>query len=86
MSLDFQKDGYVIGEAYCNASESHFALLKRSIMGSFHSVSEAHLQRYADEFAFRWNHRMVDDVTRANEIIKAAGGKRFTYRPKTHQA
>lgn len=69
------------GFAHINTAESYFALLKRGIMGSFHSVSEAHLQRYADEFAFRWNHRKVSDTERANEIIKAAEGKRLTYRP-----
>ena len=74
---------YVSGEGFnhVNTAESFFAILKRGIVGSFHSVSEAHLQRYADEFAFRWNHSKVDDETRANEIIKATGGKRLTYRP-----
>ena len=32
-------------------------ILKRGINGSFHSVSEQHLQRYVDEFSFRWNTR-----------------------------
>ncbi|CFX28083.1 transposase [Candidatus Filomicrobium marinum] len=69
-----------IGFKHINTCESYFALLKRGIMGSFHSVSEAHLQRYADEFAFRWNHRKTDDAERANAILKAAEGKRLTYR------
>ena len=80
-SVNHSKDEYVRGKAHVNTAESYFALLKRGIMGSFHSVSEQHLQRYADEFAFRWNHRKIDDVARANEIIKAASGKRLTYRP-----
>ncbi len=52
-------------------------------MGSFHSVSEAHLQRYADEFAFRWNYRIalgIDDNARAAAIINGVEGKRLTYR------
>jgi hypothetical protein len=69
------------GISHIQTAESFFSLLKRGIMGSFHSVSEAHLQRYADEFAFRWNHRLTDDESRANEIIKATAGKRLTYRP-----
>lgn len=80
-SVNHSKDEYVRGKAHVNTAEAFFALLKRGIMGSFHSVSEQHLQRYADEFAFRWNLRLVDDVTRANEIIKAPAGKRLTYRP-----
>ena len=65
---------------HVNTAESYFALLKRGIMGSFHSVSEAHLQRYADEFAFRWNYRKVDDTERTVALVKASGGKRLTYR------
>lgn len=52
-------------------------------MGSFHSVSEQHLQRYVDEFAFRWNTRAslgIEDVERASLTVKAAAGKRLTYR------
>jgi transposase-like protein len=80
-SVNHSRDEYVGKDGeHCNTAESYFALLKRGIMGSFHSVSEQHLQRYADEFAFRWNHRKIDDVSRANEIIKATKGKRLTYR------
>lgn len=74
---------YVRGKAHVNTAESFFALLKRGITGSFHSVSEQHLQRYADEFAFRWNTREAagfDDAERAAAIVKAAEGKRLTYR------
>jgi hypothetical protein len=52
-------------------------------MGSFHSISEQHLQRYVNEFAFRWNHRSslgVEDFQRAAAILKGIGGKRLTYR------
>lgn len=83
-SVNHSKEEYVRDKAHVNTCESFFAIFKRGIMGSFHSVSEAHLQRYADEFAFRWNLRKTDDTTRANEIIKAAGGKRLTYRPTTN--
>lgn len=82
-SVNHSADEYVRGKAHVNTAESYFALLKRGITGSFHSVSEQHLQRYADEFAFRWNHREkagFDDVARANELIKATKGKRLTYR------
>jgi hypothetical protein len=68
---------------HTNTAESFFAILKRGITGSFHSVSEQHLQRYVDEFVFRWNTRSaagVEDFERANRILKAAKGKRLTYR------
>ena len=71
------------GTTHINTAESYFAIFKRGVMGSFHSISEAHLQRYLDEFSFRWNHRQslgVEDDERAAAIIKAAEGKRLTYR------
>ena len=37
----------------CSRPKSFFALLKRGVYGTFHAVSELHLQRYVDEFAFR---------------------------------
>lgn len=73
------KDGVGVQSA-----ESFFAILKRGLNGSFHSVSEKHLQRYVEEFAFRWNTRSslgVEDTQRAEEILKGAEGKRLTYRP-----
>lgn len=72
------------GFAHTNTAESFFAILKRGITGSFHSVSEQHLQRYANEFAFRWNTRSsrgIEDAERAELILKGASGKRLTYRP-----
>jgi hypothetical protein len=71
------------GLAHTNTAEAFFAILKRGVMGSFHSVSEQHLQRYCDEFAFRWNTRSalgIEDTERAALAIKGAKGKRLTYR------
>lgn len=84
-AVNHSKDEYVSkdGKAHTQTVESFFAILKRGINGSFHSVSEAHLQRYVDEFTFRWNHRSalgVEDFERAAAILKGAQGKRLTYR------
>lgn len=76
------------GRAHVNTAEAFFAILKRGVYGSFHSVSEQHLQRYVDEFAFRWNTRSslgIEDAERASLAIRGAAGKRLLYRP-THQA
>lgn len=83
-SVNHSKDEYVGKDGQTtNTVEAFFATLKRGIMGSFHSVSEQHLQRYVDEFAFRWNTRQAlewDDFERAAAILKASQGKRLTYR------
>jgi hypothetical protein len=85
-AVNHSKEEYVSkdGKAHVNTCESFFAILKRGITGSFHSVSEQHLQRYVDEFAFRWNTRSangIEDFERANLLLKVAAGKRLTYRP-----
>jgi transposase-like protein len=62
-----------------NTAESFFALLKRGVYGTFHSVSKQHLHRYCDEFSFRWNQRDVTDGERTDAAIRGAEGKRLTY-------
>jgi transposase-like protein len=66
--------------ACTNTAESFFSLIKRGVMGSFHSVSREHLHRYADEFAFRWNNRGITDGQRMEVAIEQVSGKRLTYR------
>ena len=51
-------------DASTNTAESSFAILKRGIMGIYHSVSKKHLHRYVNEFDFRWNTRKVSDGDR----------------------
>lgn len=48
---------YVRGEVHTNSVEGAFGLFKRGIVGSFHQVSHKHLERYLDEFEFRFNNR-----------------------------
>jgi alkyl sulfatase BDS1-like metallo-beta-lactamase superfamily hydrolase len=63
--------------------------LKRGIFGVFHHVSEAHLQRYLNEFDFRYTHRIargVDDVARADLALLGVKNKRLTYTRTSSQA
>jgi transposase-like protein len=50
-------DQYVNGEAHTNSIEGFWALLKRGIVGQYHQVSAKYLNRYIDEFCFRFNNR-----------------------------
>ena len=68
------------GHVHVNSAESHFALLKRGIYGTFHNISEAHLHRYLAEFDFRANTREMDDGERAAALLANAKGKRLLYR------
>ncbi len=80
-TVNHRKGEYVRGDVYTNTAEGFFALLKRGIYGTFHSVSKHHLHRYVSEFEFRWNHRKIDDDSRTLAAISGAEGKRLTYRP-----
>jgi transposase-like protein len=71
---------YVRDDAHTNTVESHFALLKRGIYGTFHSVSEAHLPLYLAEFDFRANTRDMTDAERQAALLAGARGKRLLYR------
>jgi transposase-like protein len=68
------------GFAHTNTVESHFALFKRGIYGTFHNISEAHLHRYLAEFDFRVNTREMTDGERAAALLAGAKGKRLLYR------
>jgi transposase-like protein len=48
---------WVRGEVHVNTVESVWSHLKRSVVGSYHQLSEKHLQAYVDEFSFRFNNR-----------------------------
>ena len=51
---------YVDGTIHTNTIEGFWALLKRGMFGQSHSVSRKHLQRYVDEFCYRYNLRGVE--------------------------
>lgn len=48
---------YVKGKVHTNGIESFWALLKRGVFGQYHQVSERYLNKYIDEFTFRYNNR-----------------------------
>jgi transposase-like protein len=82
-SVSHARKEYARGDVTSNTAESSFAILKRGLIGTFHSVSEKHLQRYCNEFDFRWNTRQsqgVNDNMRADMALKGIAGKRLTYR------
>ncbi len=79
-TVNHSAEEYVRGSWwYTNTVESYFALLKRGVYGSFHSICEAHLHRYLAEFDFRHNTRYMSDAERGDELLRGAKGKRLMY-------
>jgi hypothetical protein len=66
--------------------ESWIALLKRGIVGSFHHMSEEHIDRYISEFAFRWDNRKATDGERMVRTVEGIGGKRLVYKDTINKA
>lgn len=48
---------YVVGDIHTNSIESAFSLLRRGVIGNFHRISIKHLQKYLNEFTYRFNRR-----------------------------
>lgn len=62
-------DEWVRGKHHTNTIEGFWSHLKRGIKSTHASVSRKHLQRYVDEFAFRFNNR--DDPSQMfNRMLK----------------
>jgi transposase-like protein len=72
---------YVRGVLHTNFAENYFSLLKRGIMGTFHVVGRQHIDRYLNEFSFRWNNRELDDGAQVIRIVRGSEGVRLTYYP-----
>ena len=53
---------YVAGLTHTNSIENFWSLFKRGLVGSFHQISEKHLDRYLNEFCFRFNARNDHDL------------------------
>lgn len=61
-----------------NTIESCFSLFKRGMIGNFHKISIQHLQRYLNEFSYRYNRRKEDAFMET--VARLCGFSPLTYR------
>ena len=76
--VDHTKKEYARGIYYTNSVEGCFSLFDRMVIGIYHYVSPKHLQKYADEFTFRYNSRKDTGCVRFN-LLLANCTNRLTY-------
>ena len=57
LRVDHTKEFVAANGAHTNNIENFWGTLKRGILGIYHHVSAQHLQKYVDEFCFRYNNR-----------------------------
>jgi len=76
---------YVNGNVHTNGLENYWALLKRTISGTYVSVEPFHLFRYLDEQAYRFNNRdkELNDFDRFKLAASQMLGKRLTWNEVT---
>ena len=70
---------YVDGMAHTNGIESFWAAMKRGYYGTYHKLSEKHLDRYVNEFAGRHNQRPLDTIDQMAAMAKGLTDKHLTY-------
>ena len=66
---------YVKGDVHTNSIENFWGIMKRGIYGTYHQVSYKHLQRYCDEFSFRFNSRGIKDNNRFSLSLTKPEGR-----------
>lgn len=66
---------HAVGTIHTNSIEGFWSLLKRGIIGIYHSVSEKHLEKYCNEFNFRYNTRLSSQQNRFDISISQCHGR-----------
>ena len=56
-AVNHSQEVWVVGDVHTNGIENAWSLFKRSIIGAFHKMSEKHMDRYLEEFEWRFNNR-----------------------------
>jgi transposase-like protein len=85
-SVNHGSKEFVNGMASTNTAESFWSHLKRGIDGIYHHVSAKHLQKYCDEYSYRWNTKDMTDGERFEDWFSNINGKRLMYKSLINKA
>jgi transposase-like protein len=65
---------YVRGNVHTNTIEGFWSLFKRGVVGIYHFVSAKHLDKYIDEFEFRYNTKKSTEQNRFDFMLGKTEG------------
>jgi transposase-like protein len=77
-TVNHRRKEYVRGDAHTNTIEGYWSHLKAGLGAIYIKVSKKHLQKYCDEYSFRYNARHMKDYDRFGSWFEICG-KRLTY-------
>ena len=74
------KDGRTAYKINTNSIEGFWSQLKRGINGIYHWASKKHIQRYINEFCYRYNNRLMNDIEIFANWFGGCENKRVYYK------
>ena len=78
-AVDHSKSEYVRGHAHTNTIEGAFSHFDRMVIGVYHNISRKHMQAYANECAYRYNTRKMEQPIRFEDTVLKCSGVRLKY-------
>jgi len=70
---------YGHGDVYTNTIEGFWSIFKKGLVGVYQRASRKHLQRYVDEFCFRYNNREISTNARFDLLLQSSN-RRLKYK------
>ena len=77
-TVNHSQKEYVRGNVHTNTVENAWSLFKRGIVGSYHKLSEKHIDAYLDEFEWRQNNRDNPFIFR-DTLLKLIGSENLPF-------
>lgn len=71
-SVNHSKHGYIVRGVHTNWVESFNSRIRRAIKGVHHRIAGPYLQGYADEFAWREDHRRISNGSQFSLLLRGA--------------
>ncbi len=75
-----KRDDGQVTRIHTNGIENFWSLFSRGLNGIYHAVSPKHLDRYCQEYAYRFNHRHSSNALKFQTCVFQSEGRRLTYR------